>query len=188
MSEEAETPIAAELAKSMALICVRNRRLEDLHAGRVPFTKAAHGSDVFLVDAGGDRILWTEVSRIDDDEMRDPMRDIVNRLHVSLVFRRLEAAGRDREVDSHSREMGSARSQSAHAEAITTFFSFRLRSADELPHELFEPVGVSRSFADLIILQSDRFVREIENHAKANTPKGWLCDSRCLGSRYHITP
>jgi hypothetical protein len=82
MNEEAEKRIAARLAKAMAMVCVRNSRLEDLHAGQVPVSKAGDGSDVFVVDAEGNRIPWTEVSRIDDDEMRALMRDIVNRLYT----------------------------------------------------------------------------------------------------------
>jgi len=39
-------------------------------------------SDVFVVDADGRRIPWTEVSHIDDAEMRDLMRIIVNRLYT----------------------------------------------------------------------------------------------------------
>lgn len=82
MNEEAEKRIAARLAKAMAMVCVRNSRLEDLHAGQVPVSKAGDGSDVFVVDAEGNRIPWSEVSRIDDDEMRALMRDIVNRLYT----------------------------------------------------------------------------------------------------------
>ena len=33
MKVEAEERIAADLAKIMAVICIRNTRLEDLHAG-----------------------------------------------------------------------------------------------------------------------------------------------------------
>ncbi len=65
------------------MVCVRNSRLEDLLAGQVQVSKAGDGSDTFLVDAEGNRISLTEVSRIDDDEMRDLMQDIVKlALHV----------------------------------------------------------------------------------------------------------
>lgn len=64
------------------MICVRNSMLEHLHAGQVPITRAGDYSDVFVLDADGQRIPWTEVSRIDDDEMRDLMRQIVNRLYT----------------------------------------------------------------------------------------------------------
>lgn len=56
--------------------------LEDLHAGIVPITKTGDWSDVTVLDAGGNRILWCDVSRIDDEEMRSLMRDVVNRLYT----------------------------------------------------------------------------------------------------------
>lgn len=64
------------------MLCVRNTQLETLHAGPAPVTRTGDFSDVFVVDADGRRIPWTEVSRIDDDEMRDLMGDIVNRLYT----------------------------------------------------------------------------------------------------------
>ena len=82
MNEEAEKRIAAKLAKAMAILCVRNSRLEDLHAGVVPITKTGDWSDVIVLDADGNRISWRDVSRIDDDEMRALMRDVVNRVYT----------------------------------------------------------------------------------------------------------
>ena len=66
----------------MAMLCVRNTQLETLHAGLTPITRTGDYSDVFVLDADGRRIPWTEVSRIDEDEMRALMRDIVNRLYT----------------------------------------------------------------------------------------------------------
>ncbi|MEE4279149.1 MAG: hypothetical protein V2I82_11840, partial [Halieaceae bacterium] len=85
MDEGSEKRIAAELAKVMAMVCVRNGRLEDLHAGRSPATRAGDYSDVHVVDANGQRIPWTEVSRIDDNEMRVVMREVVDRLYTFLT-------------------------------------------------------------------------------------------------------
>ena len=82
MNDEAEKRIAAQLAKAMAMICVRNSRLEDLHAGQVPVTRTGDWSDVVVIDAEGNHIPWAEVSRIDDDEMRALMHDVVNRLYT----------------------------------------------------------------------------------------------------------
>lgn len=82
MTRQDEEKIAAQLAKAMAMICVRNTMLEDLHAGRVPATRTGDFTDVFVVDAEGNRFAWTEVSRLDDDEMRDLMRQVVNRLYT----------------------------------------------------------------------------------------------------------
>jgi hypothetical protein len=82
MNEDDEKRIAAQLAKAIAVICVRNSRLEDLHAGQLPISRTGDGSDIVVIDADGNRILWNDVSRIDDDEMRALMRDIVNRLYT----------------------------------------------------------------------------------------------------------
>lgn len=76
------------------MLCVRNTQLETLHAGLGPITRTGDYSDVFVVDADGTRIPWTEVSRIDDAEMRVLMQEIVNRLytfHLEADDRKLRA-------------------------------------------------------------------------------------------------
>ncbi len=82
MNQEAEKRIAAKLAKTMAMLCVRNTHLETIHAGKTPVTRTGDWSDVTVVDGDGNRIPWTDVSHISDDQMRDLMRDIVNRLYT----------------------------------------------------------------------------------------------------------
>ena len=82
MNRDDEKRIAAKLARIMAMLCVRNTQLETLHSGPTPVTRLGDYSDVFVVDSDGQRIPWTEVSRIDDAEMRKLMRDIVNRLYT----------------------------------------------------------------------------------------------------------
>ena len=82
MNKDDEKRIAARLARIMAMLCVRNTQLEALHSGRTPITRTGDYSDVFVLDADGRRIPWTEVSRIDDDEMRTLMQEIVNRLYT----------------------------------------------------------------------------------------------------------
>ena len=82
MNDEAEKLIAAKLAKTMATLCVRNTHLETLHASKTPKTKTGDWSDVTVVDAYGKHIAWTDVSRISDKEVRELMRDIVNRLYT----------------------------------------------------------------------------------------------------------
>lgn len=82
MGKNDEQRVAAHLAKILAMICVRNSSLEELHAGQVPTTRTGDYSDVFVVDADGRSIPWPDVSRIDNDEMRALMRDIVNRLYT----------------------------------------------------------------------------------------------------------
>lgn len=82
MNHDDEKRIAAKLAKIMAMLCVRNTQLETLHAGLSPVTRTGDYSDVFVVDADGRRIPWSEVSRIDDAELRQLMQEIVNRLYT----------------------------------------------------------------------------------------------------------
>ena len=62
------------------ILCMRYTQLEKLHAGLGPITRTGDYSDVLVVDADGRRIHWTEISRIDEDEMRALKQEIVNRL------------------------------------------------------------------------------------------------------------
>ena len=64
------------------MLCVRNTQLETLHAGLTPVTRTGDYSDVIVVDADGRQISWINVSRIDEDEMRQLMQEIVNRLYT----------------------------------------------------------------------------------------------------------
>jgi len=82
MHPEDEDRIAAQLARVMAVACVRNTQLETLHAGLTPVSHTGDGTDVIVEDAEGRRIPWSEVSRINDDEMRALMREIVDRLYT----------------------------------------------------------------------------------------------------------
>ncbi len=82
MRPEDEDRIAAQLARVMAVACVRNTQLETLHAGLTPVSQTGDGSDVVVEDATGRRIPWSELSRINDDEMRALMREIVDRLYT----------------------------------------------------------------------------------------------------------
>ncbi len=77
-----EHHMAAKIVKMMALLCVRNTRLEDLHAGRVPVSKTGDFSDVRVIDADGNEIPWSDVSHLDDDGMKALMKQIVNRLYT----------------------------------------------------------------------------------------------------------
>ena len=69
-------------ARILALMCVRQSRLETLHRGLWPVTRTGDYSDVVVVDADGRRIPWPEVSRFDENEMRDLMREIVNKIYT----------------------------------------------------------------------------------------------------------
>ena len=91
---EDERQTYAKLAKLMALICVRNTKLEDIHAGIVPVSHTGDYSDVVVVGADGQRIPWPRVSHFDDDAMRDLMRQVVDRLytfHVKIDDPRFQA-------------------------------------------------------------------------------------------------
>ena len=85
MDTEAEKQNVAKLAKVMALMCVRNTKLEDIHAGHSLISETGDYSDVFVHDAQGRKIPWTDVSHIDDAEMKALMKEIVNRLYTFLL-------------------------------------------------------------------------------------------------------
>ena len=82
MKSTDEDRIAARLAKLMAMICVRNTGIEELHAGTVPVTHTGDYSDVFITDADGRQFPWSDASHLDDDQMRSLMRQIVDRLYT----------------------------------------------------------------------------------------------------------
>lgn len=77
--------LASLLVRTMALLCVRNTGLDDIHAGLVPVTRTGDYSDVTVIDADGRRIPWPDVSHFDDDAMRALMRQIVDRLYTFQI-------------------------------------------------------------------------------------------------------
>ena len=85
MNWDDEKRISAKMAKTLAMMCVRNTGLETLHAGVVPVTHAGDYSDVRVIDADGREIAWNDVSHLDDDQTRALMREIVNRLYTFNV-------------------------------------------------------------------------------------------------------
>lgn len=85
MNEKEQERIAAQAAKALAMMCVRNTYLEEVHAGPTPVSETGDYSDVTVVDAHGRQIPWPEVSRISDDEMRRIMKQVVNRLYTWFV-------------------------------------------------------------------------------------------------------
>ena len=76
--------LAACLAKALAVTCVRNTLLEDLHTGISPSSQAGDHSDVMVVTPYGE-IPWNNVSRISDDEMKPLMKEIVNKFFTVLI-------------------------------------------------------------------------------------------------------
>jgi hypothetical protein len=79
-----DTQHAENLAKSLALLCVRNTFLEDLHAGICPSSRAGDYSDVKVVTPYGE-IPWSNLSRLNDDEMRQLMKEVVNKIYTVLL-------------------------------------------------------------------------------------------------------
>ena len=123
MTNDLVRKIASVMSKAMTLICVRNTCLETLHAGPGVVSHTGDYSDVLVTDANGRQIPWSEVSRISDDEMRDLMREIVNRLYtfhmncddpefMTLIDRWMTVAGKwdDPELDANF--LGSIKFQS----------------------------------------------------------------------------
>ncbi len=86
MNRDDERRIAARMAKTLAIMCVRNTGIETLHAGVVPVTHSGDYSDVRVIDADGREIAWNEVSHLDDDQMRALMKEIVNRLYTFNIW------------------------------------------------------------------------------------------------------
>ena len=65
-------------------LCVRKTCIADFQAGIEPSSQAGDFSDVKVVTPYGE-IPWNELSRIRDDEMRDFMRQVVDRLYTVLL-------------------------------------------------------------------------------------------------------
>src|SRR5205085_10104423 len=80
---DTEKALASHLAKAIAVLCMRNTFLEDLHSGTVPSSKSGDYSDVKVVTPYGE-IPWQRVSRISDAEMKQLMKEIVNKLFTFL--------------------------------------------------------------------------------------------------------
>ena len=104
--------IAKRLALSMALMCVRNTCIEDIHAGVEPCSEAGDFSDAKLVTPYGE-IPWNNLSRIRNDEMREFMKQVVDRLYTVLLRHVDRRVAKIREHTARARECrgvdGSAR-------------------------------------------------------------------------------
>jgi hypothetical protein len=71
------------LAKAIALEAFRHP-LENLHAGKEPFSKTGDYSDVKVITPYGE-IPWTELCRISDCEMEELMKEVVSKLYALLT-------------------------------------------------------------------------------------------------------
>jgi len=74
----------SELAKAIVVYSFRNTSLEDIHAGLSPVSNTGDFSDVFVIDANGNKIPWPLVSRISQEEMKLLMQTAVNRVYAVL--------------------------------------------------------------------------------------------------------
>jgi hypothetical protein len=74
-----------KLAKLITLHCVRNTFLEELHAGTFPSSRTGDYSDVKVVSPYGE-IPWNQLGRIDDDEMKKLVKEIVNKIFTFLLY------------------------------------------------------------------------------------------------------
>ena len=74
-----EDRIAANLAKIMAMICIRNTHLEDLHAGTVPITRTGDYSDVLVIDAEG-QIAYKHIGPFNRRSLEEDILPIVRHL------------------------------------------------------------------------------------------------------------
>jgi hypothetical protein len=74
-----------DLAKILTAMCVRATQLEEIHSGKTPVTNTGDYSDVKVIDAEGNEISWAELSRIDNDEMKTLMKEIVNRMYTFFM-------------------------------------------------------------------------------------------------------
>ena len=73
-------------AKAIAAFCFRNtNEIESVHAGISPVSVAGDFSDVFVVDAAGNKIPWNAASRISQDEMKSMMQIAVDRVYAVLM-------------------------------------------------------------------------------------------------------
>jgi hypothetical protein len=91
--------IAKHLALGMAVLCVRDTCIEDIHAGIVPHSQAGDFSDAKVVTPDGE-IPWNRLSRISDDEMREFMKQVVNRIYTLLL--RLDEPGFFERMDHYA--------------------------------------------------------------------------------------
>ncbi len=73
------------IAKFMAQQCFRNTELENLHCGKGPSSATGDYTDVKVVTPHGE-IPWPELSRLNDDEMKVLMVEVVNKTYSFLML------------------------------------------------------------------------------------------------------
>ena len=123
MNENDEERIAAHLAKTMAMMCVQNTELENIHAGLTLVTRTGDYSDVLVVDADGREFPRPEVSHFDDDAMRDLMRQVVNRIYSFQLLRAIQISRNGWPLGVGRSEMGRAGAGCGFSESRRSFLS-----------------------------------------------------------------
>lgn len=76
--------VLKRLAKYLAQQCFRNTILEDLHAGITPDSQIGDYTDVVVRSPYGE-IPWPNLSRLNDEEMKALMIDVVNQTYHALI-------------------------------------------------------------------------------------------------------
>lgn len=73
----------ARTAKVLTEVCFRDTKLEELHSGVYPASAVGDYSDVRVVTPYGE-IPWSDVSRLNDEEMKSLMMEAVDRVFTFL--------------------------------------------------------------------------------------------------------
>jgi len=76
--------VLKRLAKYLPQQCFRNTMLEDLHAGITPDSQVGDYTDVVVRSPYGE-IPWPNLSRLNDEEMKALMIDVVNKTYHALI-------------------------------------------------------------------------------------------------------
>ena len=79
----ADPVLQHRLAKYLVLQCFRNSVLEDFHSGMAPSSACGDYSDVTVSSPYG-TIPWPRVSRLNDEEMKRLMIDVVDRVSAFM--------------------------------------------------------------------------------------------------------
>lgn len=81
-----DKPTLREEANSIVAYAFRNGFLEDLHAGTSPSSKKRDYSDVKIISPFG-KILWKDLSRLSDEEMKKLMIETCKKVEVLLTLK-----------------------------------------------------------------------------------------------------
>ena len=80
----ANSEVLKRLAKYLAQQCFRKTILEDLHAGITTDSQIGDYTDVVVRSHYGE-IPWPNLSRLNDEEMKALMIDVVNKTYHTLI-------------------------------------------------------------------------------------------------------